>query len=75
MNLLRENSENVQFEAFHVFKLFVANPDRAKGVNDILLRNRDKLVNFLTNFLEERTEDEQLQKEKAFLIKEIKNLK
>ena len=75
MNLLRENSENVQFEAFHVFKLFVANPERAKGVNDILLRNRDKLVNFLTNFLEERTEDEQLQKEKAFLIKEIKNLK
>ena len=75
MNLLRETSKNVQFEAFQVFKIFVANPDRAKGINDILLRNRNKLVNFLTNFLEERTEDEHFNKEKAFLIKEIKNLK
>lgn len=28
MNLLRDKSKNIQFEAFHVFKVFVANPNK-----------------------------------------------
>lgn len=51
MIMLKERSRNIQFEAFHVFKVFVANPNKPKPILDILLRNRDKLVDFLTRFV------------------------
>uniref|UniRef100_A0A182JGE0 Protein Mo25 n=1 Tax=Anopheles atroparvus TaxID=41427 RepID=A0A182JGE0_ANOAO len=75
MNMLKEQSRNIQLEAFHVFKVFVANPNKPKPILDILLRNREKLVDFLTRFHTDRTEDEQFNDEKAYLIKQIKELK
>merc|ERR1712111_192663 len=75
MNMLREKSRNIQFEAFHVFKIFVANPNKPQPILDILLRNKEKLVEFLSHFHTERTEDEQFNDEKAYLIKQIKELK
>lgn len=75
MNMLREKSRNIQFEAFHVFKVFVANPNKPKPILDILLRNKDKLVDFLTKFHTDRSDDEQFNDEKAYLIKQIKELK
>lgn len=75
MNMLKEKSRNIQFEAFHVFKVFVANPNKPKPILDILLRNQSKLVDFLTNFHTDRSEDEQFNDEKAYLIKQIKDLK
>ena len=54
MNLLRDNSRNIQFEAFHVFKVFVANPNKAKPILDILIKNREKLVSFLSAFHNDR---------------------
>ena len=75
MHMLKEKSRNVQFEAFHVFKVFVANPNKPKPILDILLRNQDKLVEFLSKFHTDRTEDEQFNDEKAYLIKQIKELK
>jgi calcium binding protein 39 len=75
MNMLREKSRNIQFEAFHVFKVFVANPNKPKPITDILLRNKEKLIEFLSNFHSDRNEDEQFNDEKAYLIKQIKELK
>jgi len=75
MNMLKEKSRNIQFEAFHVFKVFVANPNKPRPILDILLRNQDKLVDFLTKFHTDRSEDEQFNDEKAYLIKQIKELK
>jgi calcium binding protein 39 len=75
MNMLREKSRNIQFEAFHVFKVFVANPNKPKPILEILLRNKDRLVDFLTKFHTDRSEDEQFNDEKAYLIKQIKELK
>nr|KAJ3421823.1 Calcium-binding protein 39 [Polyrhizophydium stewartii] len=74
MNLLKEKSRNIQFEAFHVFKVFVANPNKAKPILDILQKNKDKLVTYLSNFHNERADDEQFNDEKAFLIKQIQDL-
>jgi len=74
MNLLRDKSRNIQFEAFHVFKVFVANPIKTQPILDILLKNKDKLVEFLMNFHSDRTEDEQFNDEKTYLIKQIKEL-
>ena len=94
--MLREKSRNIQFEAFHVFKVdlikslpvfhlniihcdlikvFVANPNKPKPITDILLRNKEKLIDFLSNFHSDRNEDEQFNDEKAYLIKQIKELK
>lgn len=75
MNMLKEKSRNIQFEAFHVFKVFVANPNKPKPILDILLRNQEKLVDFLSKFHTDRSEDEQFNDEKAYLIKQIKELK
>ena len=75
MNMLKEKSRNIQFEAFHVFKVFVANPNKPKPILDILVRNREKLIDFLTKFNTDRTDDEQFNDEKAYLIKQIKELK
>jgi len=75
MNMLKEKSRNIQFEAFHVFKVFVANPNKPKPILDILLRNQEKLVDFLTKFHTDRSEDEQFNDEKAYLIKQIKELR
>lgn len=74
MNLLRDKSRNIQFEAFHVFKVFVANPNKTQPILDILVKNKDKLVDFLMNFHSDRTEDEQFNDEKTYLIKQIKEL-
>ena len=75
MTMLRDRSRNIQFEAFHVFKVFVANPNKPKPILDILLRNKDKLVEFLTKFQTDRADDEQFNDEKAYLIKQIRELK
>ncbi|KKA27491.1 hypothetical protein TD95_001965 [Thielaviopsis punctulata] len=74
MNLLRDDRKMVQYEGFHVFKVFVANPHKSVAVQKILIMNRDKLLIFLSHFLEDRTDDEQFIDEREFLIKQIKNL-
>ncbi|KAF2969890.1 hypothetical protein GQX73_g3663 [Xylaria multiplex] len=74
MNLLRSDRKMVQYEGFHVFKVFVANPHKSIAVQKILLMNRDKLLSFLSHFLEDRTDDEQFIDEREFLIKQIKNM-
>lgn len=75
MNLLRDKSPNIQFEAFHVFKVFVANPNKTQPIVDILLKNQTKLIEFLSSFQKERTDDEQFSDEKNYLIKQIRDLK
>ncbi|KAL1881107.1 hypothetical protein VTK73DRAFT_4784 [Phialemonium thermophilum] len=74
MNLLRDDRKMVQYEGFHVFKVFVANPHKSVPVQKILLMNRDKLLTFLSHFLEDRTDDEQFIDEREFLIKQIRNM-
>ncbi|KDR73132.1 hypothetical protein GALMADRAFT_72611 [Galerina marginata CBS 339.88] len=73
MNLLRDKSKNIQFEAFHVFKVFVANPKKPPQIETILRRNKDKLLSFLKTFHNDK-EDEQFSDEKQFLIVQIQNL-
>jgi len=72
MNLLRDDRKMVQYEGFHVFKVFVANPNKSLAVQRILVMNRDKLLNFLSHFLEDRTDDEQFIDEREFLIRQIR---
>jgi len=70
MNLLRDEHKQIQFEAFHVFKVFVANPNKPPEIEDILLRNQERLINYLQHFRNE-LDDEQFIDEKKYLIKQI----
>lgn len=74
MNLLRDDRKMVQYEGFHVFKVFVANPHKSIAVQKILLINRERLLSFLKVFLDDRQDDEQFIDEKEFLIKQIRNM-
>jgi len=73
MNMLKDKSRNIQYEAFHVFKVFVANPNKPKPILEILARNKEKLANFLQSFHNDKA-DEQFNEEKSFLIKQIGQL-
>lgn len=76
MKLLTNESPVIKFESFHVFKCFVANPNKPYGVAKILFKNQQSLISFLENFdLEGRADDEAFQDEKRFLIKSIRDLR
>lgn len=74
MNLLKDDRKMVQYEAFHVFKVFVANPNKSDEVRRILIKNRGRLLKFLPNFLDGRTDDDQFLDEKSFLLRQIEML-
>ncbi|KAJ2820179.1 conidiophore development protein hyma [Coemansia furcata] len=74
MNALNDKSKSIQYEAFHIFKIFVANPEKTFGVHNILYKNKDRLVKFLTDFQNDKNSDEQFRDEKVFLVREIKRL-
>ncbi|KAI4345534.1 hypothetical protein L6164_012648 [Bauhinia variegata] len=75
MTLLRDSSKNIQISAFHIFKVFVANPNKPQDVKIILAKNRDKLVELLENLSPGKgSEEEQFEEEKEFIISEIAKL-
>lgn len=73
MLLLSDRSKNIQLEGFNVFKVFVANPKKEKGVIDILTKNKEKLLIFLTGFNKEKNDDMFLA-ERSFVIDQIQDL-
>lgn len=77
MNALKDRSKHIQFEAFHVFKVFVANPNKPGPIRQIIYMNKDRLSKFLETFHEEREQegDEQFVEEKKIVIAEVINLK
>ena len=75
MNLLRGTTKAIQFEAFHVFKIFVANPKKSPGVIEILSRNKKKLIEFLQKFQKDKENaDEQFNEEKNTLLATLNQL-
>lgn len=73
MNQLRDKSEKIQYEAFQVFKIFIANPNKPKQIYDILCKNRDKILHFLENFTGGK-DDRGLIEDKMFLIEKLQQL-
>ena len=53
----------------------MANPNKSDPILQILLKNKEKLIEFLTRFHESRSDDEQFADEKTYLIDQIKALK
>ncbi|KAF3784248.1 Calcium-binding protein 39 [Nymphaea thermarum] len=73
MKLLKDSSKNIQMSAFHIFKVFVANPNKPPDVTAVLVKNHDGLLPLLHN-LPFSKDDEQSEEERDILIKEIEKL-
>ena len=61
------NSHDNWCRAFHVFKVFVANPNKPSEIVSILAKNKSKLVTYLSSFQNDK-EDLQFIEEKKLLI-------
>eukprot|EP00932_Pfiesteria_piscicida_P022298 SRR837773.9056.p1 GENE.SRR837773.9056~~SRR837773.9056.p1 ORF type:complete len:443 (+),score=101.86 SRR837773.9056:241-1569(+) len=60
MILLKDKSKAIQLEAFHVFKIFAVNPQKTKRVQQILYKNKDKLMALLEMLPGSRPDDKKL---------------
>jgi len=67
MTMLKDKSKAIQFEAFHAFKVFVANPKQPYSVKLVLWNNKKRLMEYLSTFQQDR-EDQQFIDEKELVI-------
>ncbi|CAA7039647.1 unnamed protein product [Microthlaspi erraticum] len=73
MNLMREPTKNIQLEAFHVFKLFVANEEKPEDIVAILVANRIKILRLFAELKPEK-EDLGFEADKVLVVNEIASL-
>mmetsp|Transcript_16833 Transcript_16833/g.54798 ORF Transcript_16833/g.54798 Transcript_16833/m.54798 type:complete len:411 (+) Transcript_16833:204-1436(+) len=74
MLLLRSKKQRIQLEAFHVFKVFVANPKKHPAVAKVLYQNKDKLLAFLADFHGGDTDNDQFLEERHLILDTLANL-
>jgi len=75
MTLLRHTSNHITLDAFHVFKVFVANPNKIPEVEKILKDNSQKLCTYLeTLHYDKEASDHQFADEKRLIITTIRGL-
>jgi calcium binding protein 39 len=75
MHLLRDMSPHITLDAFHVFKVFVANPNKIPEVVKILKDNSAKLCAYLeTLHKDKEASDTQFRDEKALIIATLRAL-
>jgi calcium binding protein 39 len=75
MKLLRDTSPHITLDAFHVFKVFVANPNKPPEVVTILKDNQVKLCAYLATLHQDKAaSDAQFRDEKALIIATIEAL-
>ncbi|XP_018681221.2 uncharacterized protein LOC103986252 isoform X2 [Musa acuminata AAA Group] len=71
---LKDTSKNIQISAFHIFKVFVANPNKPREIIEVLIDNHEELLMSLQNLPMSKGEDDQFEEEKDLIIKEIEEL-
>jgi len=75
MHLLRDTSPHITLDAFHVFKVFVANPNKIPEVTKILKDNSPKLCAYLETLHQDKeASDTQFRDEKALIIQTLRAL-
>jgi len=74
MNLLKDKSKVIQADAFHVFKVFAANPQKTPRVQKILYQNREKLLHLLDSLVASRPDDKKFADELRSVSEKLRNL-
>ena len=67
MLLLRSKKLRIQLEAFHVFKVFVANPKKHPTITKVLYQNKEKLLAFLQDFHNDKSDDQFIEERQLIL--------
>ncbi len=77
ISLMKKYKQNsISLEAYHIFKIFVADPHKQKSINIILWKNKHRLIHFLTNFHNDKAgENEQFAADKNSVIECISKIK
>ncbi|KAG8660024.1 hypothetical protein MANES_02G106400v8 [Manihot esculenta] len=70
---VKDSKKTIQVDAFHVFKLFIANQSKPPEIVSVLFTNKSKLLRFLSDFTIDKG-DEQFEADKAEVIREIASL-
>ena len=50
MQMLMDSHEKIKLEAFHVFKIFIMNPEKPQVITRILFKNKVKIIAWLDDF-------------------------
>jgi len=75
MTLLKSSHRLIGYESFHIFKVFVSNPNKSEEVHIILFKNRDKLIKLLEEFQIQREEsDPEFKQEKGIVLEHLRTL-
>ena len=75
MNLIRDTADQLQFEGFHLFKVFVLNPNRPATITRMLTRNKEGMLKYLDTFQQARqAEDQPFEAELQSVKNAIRNM-
>ena len=73
--LLGNPSKVVQFEAFHIFKIFAANPNKTPKVIKILSQNTDRIYKLLNQIEQDRPDDNEFRQDKNAVVTKMQALR
>ena len=69
--LMDNQSKVVQFEAFHIFKIFAANPNKTQKIARILNQNHLRIIKLLERIEQDRLEDVEFGQDKAAVVRKL----
>jgi len=73
--LLGNSSKVVQYETFHLFKIFAANPRKPPKVAKLLNQNRDRIIKILDQIEQDRLDDNEFKQDKNAVVAKLNALK
>jgi calcium binding protein 39 len=76
LKLVFGKTQTTRFEAFKIFKIFVANPRKVPEITSMLLQHKDKLIKFLEAFTGQKGKenDERFLKDKSNTLRKLRAL-
>ena len=72
--LLGNSSKVVQYETFHLFKIFAANPRKPPRVAKLLVSNSERIVRILEQIEQDRLDDTEFKQDKQAVVTKMKAL-
>lgn len=72
--LMGNESKVVKFEAFHIFKIFAANPSKTPRIARLLNQNHDRICKLLDQIESDRLDDNEFRQDKAAVMAKLESL-
>jgi calcium binding protein 39 len=72
--LLSHKSRVIELEAFHVLKVFIANPRKISSIKKILAKNANRIIKILERIEEARADDKEFLADKRVVVNKLTEL-